>query len=103
MMLELNARGMLAHAEGDYQEWGLGASVMVRPNASGQGMTLNLRSSLGDIASGVNALWNRHNAEVLARGDRGLIDRFGARYDAEIGYGLNAPAETSSCPTSVRA
>ena len=57
VMVELNARGMLAHAEGDYQEWGVGASVMVRPNASGQGMTMNLRSSFGDMASGVDALW----------------------------------------------
>ena len=90
IMLELNARGMLAHAEGDYQEWGVGASVMVRPNASGQGMTMNLRSSWGDMASGVDALWNRHNAEILGRADRNLASRVGARYDAELGYGLSA-------------
>ena len=90
-MAELNARAMLAHAEDDYQEWGIGASVMVRPNASGQGMTLNLRSSWGDMANGVDALWNRHNREIIARADRGLATRVGARYDAELGYGLNAP------------
>ena len=90
IMLELNARGMLAHADGDYQEWGVGASVLVRPNASGQGMTMNLRSTWGDMASGVDALWNRHNAEILARADRSLATRVGARYDAELGYGLNA-------------
>ncbi|MDE0420500.1 MAG: hypothetical protein OXK76_06375 [Gammaproteobacteria bacterium] len=90
VMVELNARGMLAHAEGDYQEWGLGASVMVRPNASGQGMTMNLRSSWGDMASGVDALWNRHSSEAIVRADRSFATQVGARYDAEIGYGLNA-------------
>ena len=90
-MAELNARGMLAHAEDDYQEWGIGASLMVRPNPSGQGMTFNLRSSWGDMANGVDALWNRHNRELIARADRSLATRVGARYDAELGYGLNAP------------
>ena len=90
VMVELNARGMLAHAEGDYQEWGVGASVMVRPNASGQGMTMNLRSSFGDMASGVDALWNRHSSEAMVRADRSFATQVGARYDAEIGYGLNA-------------
>ncbi|MDE0178032.1 MAG: hypothetical protein OXP36_05495, partial [Gammaproteobacteria bacterium] len=86
-MAELNARGMLAHAEDDYQEWGIGATLMMRPNASGQGMTFNLRSSWGDMANGVDALWNRHNREMLARADRSLATRVGARYDAELGYG----------------
>ena len=90
-MAELNARGMLAHAEDDYQEWGIGASLMVRPNASGQGMTFNLRSSWGEMANGVDALWNHHNRELLARANSGLATRVGARYDAELGYGLNAP------------
>ena len=89
-MLALNARAMLAHAEDDYQEWGIGASAMMKPNASGQGMTLNLRTSWGDMASGVDALWNRHNAEILARADDGLAARVGARYDAELGYGFSA-------------
>ena len=90
-MLSLNARAMLAHAEDDYQEWGVGASAMLRPNTSGQGMTMSLRSSWGDMANGVDALWNRHNAEILARADGSLASRVGARYDAEVGYGLNAP------------
>ena len=86
--LQVNARALLAHEDSDYQEWGLGASVMVRPDASGQGVTFNLRSTWGDIANGVDALWNGRDAGLAAAG---LGTRYGARHDAEVGYGLNAP------------
>ena len=86
--LQVNARALLAHEESDYQEWGLGASVLVRPDASGQGATFNLRSTWGDIANGVDALWNGRDAGLAAAG---LGTRYGARHDAEVGYGLNAP------------
>ena len=90
--LQLNARALLAHSESEYEEWGLGASVVVHPNASGQGVTFNLRSSWGEVASGVDAMWSRYDAAALVnRGERSLARRIGARYDAELGYGLNAP------------
>ncbi|MYF28995.1 MAG: hypothetical protein F4169_09040, partial [Gammaproteobacteria bacterium] len=90
--LQLNARALLAHSESEYEEWGLGASVVVHPNASGQGVTFNLRSAWGEVASGVDALWSRYDAAALVdRGERSLARRIGARYDAELGYGLNAP------------
>ena len=90
--LLLNARALLAHSESEYEEWGLGASVVVHPNASGQGVTFNLRSAWGEVASGVDAMWSRYDAAALVnRGERSLARRIGARYDAELGYGLNAP------------
>ena len=90
--LQLNARALLAHSESEYEEWGLGASVVVHPNASGQGVTFNLRSAWGEVASGVDAMWSRYDAAALVnRGERSLARRIGARYDAELGYGLNAP------------
>ena len=94
--LQLNARALLAHSESEYEEWGLGASVVVHPNASGQGVTFNLRSAWGEVASGVDAMWSRYDAAALVdRGERGLARRIGARYDAELGYGLNAPGGRS--------
>ena len=90
--LQLNARALLAHSESEYEEWGLGAAVVVHPNASGQGVTFNLRSAWGEVASGVDALWSRYDAAALVdRGERSLARRIGARYDAELGYGINAP------------
>ena len=94
--LQLNARALLAHSESEYEEWGLGASVVVHPNASGQGVTFNLRSAWGEVASGVDAMWSRYDAAALVnRGERSLARRIGARYDAELGYGLNAPGGRS--------
>ena len=90
--LQLNARALLAHSESEYEEWGLGASVVVHPNASGQGVTFNVRTAWGEVASGVDAMWSRYDAAALVnRGERSLARRIGARYDAELGYGLNAP------------
>ena len=90
--LQLNARALLAHSESEYEEWGLGASVVVHPNASGQGVTFNVRTAWGEVASGVDAMWSRYDAAALVnRGERSLARRVGARYDAELGYGLNAP------------
>ena len=90
--LQLNARALLAHSESEYEEWGLGASVVVHPNASGQGVTFNVRTAWGEVASGVDAMWARYDAAALVdRGERSLARRIGARYDAELGYGLNAP------------
>ncbi|MDE0191570.1 MAG: hypothetical protein OXQ90_09455 [Gammaproteobacteria bacterium] len=90
--LQLNARALLAHSESEYEEWGLGASVVVHPNASGQGVTFNVRTAWGEVASGVDAMWSRYDAAALVnRGERALARRVGARYDAELGYGLNAP------------
>ena len=89
---QVNARALLAHSESDYQEWGLGASIVVHPNASGQGVTFNLRSAWGEVASGVDAMWSRYDAAAwVNRAERGMARRVGARYDAELGYGLNAP------------
>ena len=90
--LQLNARALLAHSESEYEEWGLGASVVVHPNASGQGVTFNVRTAWGEVASGVDAMWSRYDAAALVdRGERSLARRIGARYDAELGYGINAP------------
>ena len=83
MMLELKARALLAHSESDYEEWGLGASLLVRPDASGQGVTFNLRSSWGETASGVDAMWSRYGRvepgqpcrEELGKADRRTLRR----------------------------
>ena len=73
------------------REWGVGASVLVRPNASGQGMTMNPALHMGATW---RAEWTHSGIVTMRRSwraaDRSLATRVGARYDAELGYGLNA-------------
>ena len=42
LAVELNARRLLAHAESAYEEWGVGGSIRLAPNASGLGPVLSL-------------------------------------------------------------
>ena len=84
--VQVNARGLLAHADDDYEEWGVSGSVRLAPGEGGRGLSMRLGSSWGAPAGGAEGLWN-------GRGAAGLIGsgEFNprARLDAEVGYGLD--------------
>ena len=82
---EVNARGLVAHEDAKYEEWGFSASVKWQPNEDGRGWAMDAGSSWGDTASGVNALWSRQDASGLARG-AGMDAA--QRFQARLGYGL---------------
>ena len=88
LTLETRARGLLAHADGSYEEWGLSGTVQVDPGRLGRGLSVRLESGWGNSSSGTQALWQRQNAD-------GLAPRQGrdpnARVRAEWGYGLDVP------------
>ena len=87
MSAELSARGLLAHEESDYDEWGVGGSLTLAPSSGGRGLSLNLASTLGATGSGTGELWARRELSDLAREqDFEAVGRF----RAELGYGLNA-------------
>lgn len=84
--IRVNARGLLAHADDDYEEWGVSGSVRIAPGEGGRGLSMRLGSSWGAPAGGAEGLW-------AGRGVAGLIGSGefdpGARLDAEVGYGLD--------------
>ena len=85
----LNARSLLAHEASGFEEWGAGGSVRLDPGASGRGLSLDLRSSVGTASSGVQRLWSERETAALTR-NGGLSDT--GRLEAELGYGVGVAA-----------
>ncbi len=83
--VEVNVRGLLAHEDAEYEEWGFSGSLKWQPNEDGRGWAMEAGSSWGDTASGVNALWSRQDASGIARGAGMDAAR---RFHAQLGYGL---------------
>ena len=90
---ELTARGLLAHEESGYEEWGVSGALRLDPDASGRGLSLKLESALGVTGSGTDELWTRRDLSGLARDDD--FEAAG-RFRAEMGLGLNAPGGLGS-------
>ena len=86
LTIRVNARGLLAHAEGDYEEWGVSGSVRLAPGEEGRGLSMRLGSSWGAPAGGADGLLSGRSAAGLI--GSGEFDP-GARLDAEVGYGLD--------------
>ena len=88
LSVEVKARGLLAHQDADYREWGASAAIQVDPGASGRGLVLALTPSWGVHASGVEQLWSLRNAQSLTgNGDFAPAGRL----EAEVGYMLDGP------------
>ena len=83
---EGSMRGLLAHEENDYDEWGVSGMLELASGRAGRGLALRLDSSFGMVGSETQELWSRRNVEGIAQ-DRGEL---GTRFEAELGYGLNA-------------
>lgn len=88
LILEVGARGLLAHRESYYREWGASATLRVDPGASGRGLVLALTPSWGVDSSGVERLWSLRDARGLTRS--GDFTPAG-RLEAELGYMLDGP------------
>ena len=93
MSAELSARGLLAHEAHDYDEWGVGGSLVLHPDAVGRGLALRMASAFGPTVSEAEALWNRHDLAGLAseRPDAPV-----GRLEAELSYGLAGPGGRGS-------
>ena len=81
--VEVRARGLLAHEERDYEEWGVSASLGLSPGEGGRGLSMRVGSVWGAASGGVERLWSQR---ALAGGS---FDP-DARLEAEVGYGLDA-------------
>ena len=82
-----NARGLIAHEDADYSEWGASGSVRIEPDASGRGLSLTLAPAWGAASGDAERLWSLEDARGLGAND----DAFepGSRLDAELGYGIS--------------
>ena len=81
--VEVRARGLIAHEERDYEEWGVSASLVLSPGEGGRGLSMRVGSAWGAASGGVERLWSQR---ALTGGS---FDP-DARLDAEVGYGLGA-------------
>ena len=91
LTIEAAVRGLLAHEDSDYEEWGASGSLRLDPGAMGQGLALTLAPAWGATASGVDGLWSRQTTAGLApQGNRAAPV---GRLNAEVGYGF-APFDT---------
>ena len=81
------ARGLLAHEDADYTEWGASGSVKIDPGASGRGLALSLSPAWGADSGGAERLWGLSDARGLAGNDS--FEPAG-RLDTEAGWGFGA-------------
>ena len=77
----------LAAFSGDKREWGVAASVSLKPGQDGLGLSFDLRPSYG-AAGGGGGLWDA--AGPMQPGPAGFGGDGSARVDADFGYGLPA-------------
>ena len=86
LTIEAAVRGLLAHEDDDYQEWGASGSLRLAPGAGGRGLALTLAPTWGAASSGVNGLWSRQTTAGLA--PQGNRQTPAGRLNAEVGYGF---------------
>ena len=82
--VEVRARGLLAHEERDYEEWGVSASLGLSPGEGDRGLSMRVGSAWGAASGGVERIWSQR-----ALSGSGFDPD--ARLDVEVGYGLDAP------------
>ena len=85
--LEARGRYLLAHAESDFEDWGLSVALELDPGMQGSGASLRLAPAWGRPDGGVESLWR---ADRMLNGNSALRlpDQRPARLDMELGYGF---------------
>ena len=85
--VEAKVRGLVAHEDADYGEWGASGSVRIAPGADGRGLTLTLSPAWGAAEGGAERLWSHRDARAFA--PEGETEAgAGSRLEAELGYGF---------------
>ena len=85
LSVEVTARGLVAHQDTEYEEWGFSGSIAYTPSEDGRGLSMRFGSAWGATQSGVQSLWNPQDTSSLVRGTD--FDA-GQRLESEISYGL---------------
>ena len=92
LTIEAAVRGLLAHEDRDYQEWGASGALRIDPGPTGQGLSLTLAPTWGAASSGLESLWSRQTTAGLA--PQGTRQAPTGRLNAEVRYGIPAPLDT---------
>ena len=103
LSLEANARGLVAHQDSAYEEWGAWATIRMDPGEPGKGLSLSLSPTWGVASSGLDQLWNAGSSSMpgygvstpgYGIGSPGYAANSwlnpGGRISAELGYGVDA-------------
>ena len=85
---EARMRTLLSHADSDYGEWGMSASVRLDPGERGRGRWFQVSSDVGAAASAAERLWAERSGLALASPDGAFEPE--RRLTAEAGYGMPA-------------
>lgn len=80
-------RGLLAHNDNDYEEWGASAAVRLNPSSSGRGLSFALSPVWGMVSGGTDHLRSITRAGRPRADDSPDAD---ARIDMTLGYGFAA-------------
>ena len=89
LTIEGAVRGLLAHEDRDYKEWGASGSLRLDPGAMGRGLSLTLAPTWGAASSGLDGLWSRQTTAGLAPQGR---QRRQGQANLQVGYGIWLPA-----------
>ena len=92
LTIEAAVRGLLAHEDSDYKEWGASGTIRIDPGPTGQGLSLTLAPTWGAASSGIESLWARQTTAGLA--PQGTRSAPTGRLNAEVSYGVAAPFGT---------
>ena len=87
LSIAVKARGVIAHQDAGYREWGASAAIRLDPGTPGQGLMLTLTPSWGDVANGAERLWAQPGQDRIA----GRNPNPAGRMDAELSYVTNGP------------
>ena len=87
LTVDAKARGLVAHEDADYAEWGASGSVRIAPHASGRGLSLRIAPAWGATSGGAERLWSAGDARGLGARDDAFEPR--SRLEAEVGYGFS--------------
>ncbi len=85
LSVEVSASSLLAHADSDYEEWGVSGSVLFAPGDDGRGLSVRVGSGWGADSGSAEQLWSQRFGGIQA----GAFDPE-TRLDAEVGYGFDA-------------
>ncbi|MYA33146.1 MAG: hypothetical protein F4037_06215 [Gemmatimonadales bacterium] len=81
------ARGLVAHEDRHYGEWGGSALIHIEPNASGHGLSVRVAPAWGQAEGSAARLFERRDMRGIASAHGSSRYRAGLTA-AEIGYGL---------------
>ena len=88
LTIDGRVRGLIAHEDDGYREWGAGGSVRLEPDSSGRGLSLSVAPVWGAPASDTERLWGATDARAL---DPNRDFDAEGRLEAQVGYGMVLP------------